>query len=154
MHSEFPLRGPLIILAILGIAVFLSKDRLKEVIIISTVALAGTVFETIFQLAGIIQYHGGYAGASWIAPLWMTSLWALFGTSLNGSMSWASASYWLAAAVGAVGGPFCYMAAISFGIADILVPLYVYIPLLAISWACIMPLGLAFAKKVEGTNFA
>lgn len=147
MWNTFPLRGPLVVLAILLVDLWMKQNRWKELITIVTIALVGSSIDTLFQITGLIRYHGGYTVVPWLVPLWMTSLWALFATSLNGSLSWLRSSYWLAAAVGAIGGPFCYMAAISLGTADVLVPLPLYLGLLAITWAAVMPLGLAFAAR-------
>lgn len=145
--ERFPLRGPLFVLASLLIDLWMKDNRLKELITIIVVTFAGSLQDTLFQVAGFIRYQGGYESLPWLVPLWMSSLWALFATSLNGSLSWLQRSYWLAAAVGAIGGPFCYMAAISFGVAEILVPVPLYLGLLGLCWLFVLPLGLAFANR-------
>lgn len=148
LTSEFPIQGPLIVAAILVIDLLIKSNRLSELIIIVIVTLGGTFIDTAFQLAGLIQYKGFYPGYPWIAPLWISSLWALYATSLNGSLSWLRASKWLAIVFGAIGGPFCYLFAIRLGAAEVLVYLPLYLAILGATWAFILPFTLYLAQFI------
>ncbi|MEO5628328.1 MAG: DUF2878 domain-containing protein [Thermomonas sp.] len=70
------------------------------------------------------------------APIWILTLWLAFAMTLNHSMVFLRGRPWLAAALGAVGGPMAYLgAARGFDAVTFLQPAWRAIALLAIGWA-------------------
>jgi hypothetical protein len=50
-----------------------------------------------------------------LRPPWLVALWALFGTTLRGSLGWLAGRYRLSAALGAVGGALSYVGGTKLG---------------------------------------
>lgn len=83
-----------------------------------------------------------------LSPLWMISLWLNLATILNISLKWLHGRYFLAAILGAVGGPTAYYAGArlgatqgAFGMESILV--------LSVAWGFAIP-ALFFMAKIIG----
>lgn len=132
-------QGPVINLAIIALHVARVPNKLLETALIACFCLLGTIVDTSLAYFDIIHYEGRYECCPWLAPAWITSLWALFATSINHSLSWVGKSLWISILVGAVGGTFSYMTAIQVGAAHFLVPTWVGIAILVAIWAVVMP---------------
>jgi hypothetical protein len=110
--------GPAVVLAIVVYHVARSHEPVRELKFLVVVALLGTAVDSFFAASGLVVYRGGHAIA-WIAPAWITAMWANFGTTIHASLGWLAKSYSLAAVFGAVGGPLTYAAAARLGAAEI-----------------------------------
>lgn len=132
--------GPVVNLAIIMIHIARVSNKLFETIIVLCFALIGSLFDTALAFFNVIQYEGQYLCCSWFAPAWITSLWALFGTSINHSLSWVGKTVWMSVLVGSIGGTISYLTAIKVGAAKFLVPEWEGIMILALAWAIVMPL--------------
>jgi len=110
----YPWLGPLMMsLYLIADHVSLSKNR-SELQLILSAMLIGTAADTLFNVAGIISYAGGYPMFSFLAPLWITTMWGGFAATLNHSLAWLKDRPVLAFIMGAVFGPLSYMAGEKF----------------------------------------
>jgi Protein of unknown function (DUF2878) len=124
-----------------------SPDRWRELALIARVGLLGTAIDSFQKQTGLLAYASD-AAPSWLCPLWITALWALFGSSLTTSLGWLRDRYGLAALLGAVFGPLSFMAgarlnAVTFPRG----PLSAIA--LALVWGSVMPLLVWMAKRNE-----
>ncbi|MFA6916590.1 MAG: DUF2878 domain-containing protein [Parachlamydiales bacterium] len=133
-------QGPVINLAIILLHIARVPNRMFETVLILSLAMLGSVVDTALAYFNIIQYEGQYLCCTWFAPAWITSLWALFATSINHSLVWVGKTVWMSILVGSIGGTVSYLTAIKVGAAYFLVPEWQGIMILAIVWAIAMPL--------------
>ncbi|MBA1294285.1 DUF2878 domain-containing protein [Pseudomonas lurida] len=82
------------------------------------VTLAGTVLDTLLRVSGVFQF----SEPGPLIPFWLMLLWALLATTLRHCLAWSAQPWWLAALLGAVGGPLSYyagsqLAGVRFGFA-------------------------------------
>ena len=85
------------------------------------------------------------------APYWMVALWAIFATTLNVSLRSLRPHGWLAAVLGAIGGPVAYYAGARLGALEFGAPASA--PALAaigIGWAILTPALLCAARRLDG----
>lgn len=131
--------GPALLLPLLAIQYALTPDLRREWRFLALLAVLGTALDSLFALSGVLQYQPFPWGAP-LAPLWIGSLWVMFGTTLGRSLAWLSDRPALAAALGLFGGPISYFAgerlgAVRFGFSPALA-----CALVGIAWAVAMPL--------------
>jgi non-ribosomal peptide synthetase component F len=79
----------------------------------------------------------------------MVALWAMFATTLNVSLRALRARPWLAAALGAAGGPLAYYAGARLGALQ-LADFHAGLAAIAVGWAWLTPLLLASARRNDG----
>lgn len=119
-----------------------------EAILLALVTLTGMIFDSLLMASGWVAFAGGGL-ASWLAPLWMAALWANFATTFNISLRPLQGRPWLAAALGAVGGPLAYWGGAGLG-AMTFHDLAAGLAALAVAWALLTPLLLALAARLDG----
>jgi len=89
-----------------------SGTRRADLRVLAVAVALGVLLDGALSLCGVLGYAaprpalppGG-------APLWILALWAAFALTLNHSLAWLRRHSLLAALLGAVGGPFAYLAA-------------------------------------------
>jgi len=138
-------------LAVVGVLVSWHLVRVRphagEAVLIAVTGLIGLVFDSLLQASGWVAFAGG-GMASWLAPLWMTALWVNFATTLNVSLGPLRTRPWLAAALGAVGGPAAYWSGAQLGAMEFLAA-PAALGALAVAWAGLTPLLLALATRLS-----
>lgn len=137
--GPYPYSGPILIAFLLAIQLYFSKERLLETILIASVALFGTIVDSIYIHIGWIDYKGGYENFQGIIPLWMTSLWAFYATTINHSLAWAKRSFWLMFVLGGFGGAASYSVAFKLGAATLHVPVAQALIVIGIVWSFVFP---------------
>lgn len=142
-------QGPLLNLAIILLHIARSPRRIFESTLVFTLPLIGLAFDSTLTLLGILRFEGPYSCCSWLPPLWVSSLWALFATSINHSLSWAGSNTLLAILVGGIGGAFSYLAAIKVGAAHFLINDYLGIAFLVAAWGTIFPVCFAYNRWLK-----
>ncbi len=135
----YPWLGPLSAFLFIPVHLYLSDNRRKEVELFMKLALLGTLLETGFRLTGLVVYHGNIPGYP-LAPPYITTLWVLYGSTLNYSMAWMHRSRWVAAVSGAVFGPVSYLVAAGLGAVS-----------LGEGWIPVLLLGLCWAPANAGS---
>ena len=112
----WPAVGPMVVATLVGLHLLQQSDRSRELALILTVGALGSVIDTSQAALGVFAFVG-HPGA-WLCPPWLTSLWLIFASTLNGSMSWLAGRYLLATVLGAVSGPFSYYCAVRIGVIE------------------------------------
>jgi hypothetical protein len=95
-----------------------------------------------------MSYPGGQF-AQGLAPYWIVAMWGLFATTLNLSMSWLRGRQWLAALLGAVGGPLAYLAGARLGGLQMPDPVLA-LAVQALGWAVLLPVLNRLAERLDG----
>ena len=76
--TEHPFLGPLFVAVIIAFHLLSTSLKRVDLILVVSLALLGTLIDSLYIAAGMITYEGGYSCCSWLAPLWITSLFALY----------------------------------------------------------------------------
>jgi hypothetical protein len=120
----------------------------RELALVAVAAVLGALFETLLVQSGWIRFGAGVLieGA---ATYWMVALWALFATTLNVSLRSLRKRVWLAALLGAIGGPMAYYAGARLGALE-LVAAGAGLAAIGAGWAVLTPLLLRAALRLDG----
>lgn len=140
-----PYLAPLVVGAILIIHLFTVKNVLAEILVIICVSLLGTFLDTLYILFGAVHYQAGYFTIPWLAPLWLTGIWALYAMCLNYSLSWLKKYKFTAALLGGLCAVICYSGAERTGAITILAPKIVFLGFIGLLWFFLFPLSLRFS---------
>lgn len=144
-----PYVGPIVIAFLLFVHLYFSSVRLQEVLLIGAVALVGTIVDSTYIWLGWVEYRGGYLHFPYIIPLWMTSLWAYYATTINSSLAWARRSLLLMIVLGGLGGFFSYAVAFRLDAADAIgIPLSLLLIIIGCVWAAVFPLTFYLNDKI------
>lgn len=140
--------GVLLVGMLLGLHLFLTTDRMRELRLLLSVGVVGFVVDSVQAACGIFSF--GSAGAvSWMSPPWMVALWLNLATTLRFSLRWLTDRAFLAAALGAVTGPLSYYAGARLGAFTFPADLGVSMTTLAVVWAIVLP-GVLWLAKARG----
>ena len=103
----------------------------SERIAVLVILLAGVAMDTLLSMLDVLNFNG-----SSLMPLWFVVLWAVFALAAVEFMAKVLSKPWLAALLGASGGPLSYWggAALSGGVLQFPSPLF-SITVLVIAWA-------------------
>jgi hypothetical protein len=74
--------------------------------LILCVVIVGTAVDSVLRYLDVFRFED----ASPLIPLWLMLLWALLATTLRHCLAWSTRPWWLASALGAVGGALSYYA--------------------------------------------
>ncbi|MFA7330074.1 MAG: DUF2878 domain-containing protein [Candidatus Delongbacteria bacterium] len=129
------LPGVLAALGFLGLHLALLQRRGAELRLILLLTAAGSALDSGLAASGLVRYAPLPADA-WLAPPWITALWLSFATTVRHSLRPLLTRAWVAALLGAVGGPLAYLAAARLGAAQLLDP--AALPVIAAAWALVM----------------
>jgi Protein of unknown function (DUF2878) len=140
--------GALSALAIVAWHVARAGEPRRELALVVCAAALGAVFETLLVQSGWIRFGAGVLieGA---ATYWMVALWALFATTLNVSLRSLRNRAWLAALLGAIGGPVAYYAGARLGALEF-VAAGAGLAAIGAGWAVLTPLLLRAALRLDG----
>lgn len=134
-----PIAGAALAFALTAVHVALSRDRFAELRLVLGAGLAGLVIDSANMHVGILRFEpsqtllGGL-----LAPLWIVALWMQFATLLRFSLSWMSGRPWLAATLGAIGGPLAFVGGARLGAAALHPDLWPSIGTFAVVWATVV----------------
>jgi hypothetical protein len=143
-----PLTGVIIVSIIVMMHLQRANNSISEIMLILFAMIIGTLWDSSLMRAGLFQFSTTSL-ISGLAPLWLIAMWALFATTLNVSLKWLKGRYWLAAILGATGGPLAYYAGHQLGavaFSDTTSALLAT----AAGWAIIMPALVALTVRYDG----
>jgi len=143
-----PWLGPLVVLAVVFLHLFLSSRPMHELRLIAAAMMLGLMIDSLLLASGWLQYPNG-AWLAGFAPYWIVAMWALFATTLNVSMRWLRGRTGLAALLGSIGGPLSYVAGQKMGAISFPEPTYALMALSA-TWGLAMPLLTTLAAHFDG----
>lgn len=144
----YPYVGPPLIAAILLFQLFFLKDRWRHLLVLISISCGGTLLDSILLNTRVVIYQGGYAALPWLAPLWITGMWAMFASSLDLSFAFLQNRSTVSAILGFTVVPFYYFAIAKTGVISLeRDPIYSYI-FIGLIWAAAMPLSFYLARKI------
>ena len=132
--------GVLAALAIVAWHISRAAEPKREAALAAISAALGFAFESLLVQAGWVRVEAGV--------YWLVALWALFATTLNSSLRALQPHPWIAALVGAVGGPLAYYAGARIGAIDFVQPAAM-LAALAVGWALATPALLSLARRLQ-----
>jgi hypothetical protein len=86
----------------------------QEAALIGLACAIGFAVESAVAMQGHVAYPSGQP-VDGLAPYWMVALWGELAIALNVTMRWLKGRWWLAALLGAVGGPAAFSAGVQLG---------------------------------------
>tara|TARA_B100001142_G_C14313881_1_gene647679 strand:- start:924 stop:1448 length:525 start_codon:yes stop_codon:yes gene_type:complete len=120
--------GPILMAIFLISHLYLFVSSRSEIKLIILFGFVGTLLDTSMFYGGILHYNGSYTTTTFIAPLWITSMWCGFSATINHSLSWLKNRYFYSILLGAISGPLSYLAGVKFGAIE-----FSALPIIAIS---------------------
>ena len=140
--------GVAVVILIVAVHLARANNSGKELMLIVTTMLLGTVLDSVLILAGLLSFDNGII-ISGLAPYWLIAMWALFATTLNVSMKWLKHKYLIAAVFGALGGPIAYYAGHRLGAVGF-IDTNSSMLAVGVGWALMMPLLMALTGYFNG----
>lgn len=125
-----PWAGAAVAVVVCAAHLWLRREAI-ETRLMAACLVIGAIVDSTLAVSGQVHY------AAWtleVAPYWMLSLWLAFATTLNHSLRWLMARPFVAALVGAIGGPLAYLAGAKLGALDITTP-RLALPFIGLLWA-------------------
>jgi hypothetical protein len=109
-----------------------------------SVVIVGTAVDSVLRYLDVFRFED----AAPLIPLWLMLLWALLATTLRHCLAWSARPWWLASALGAVGGALSYygggrLAGVQFPYGE--VPTLMVI---GVIWAGLFPLLHMMARRL------
>lgn len=140
--------GPVVMAVVVGVHVGMVSDRARQLRYILLVGLFGTLADTLLASLGATSYpssapHWPFA----FAPPWISALWIGFATLPRFSLAWLAQRPWLAALLGATGGPLSYFAGVRMGAVGVSADPLLTWASLAVEYSLATPLLLHFAPR-------
>jgi hypothetical protein len=115
-----------------------SRHRWTELRLIAVALLLGFLLETLWVRLGLIRYAAPWPKQT--HPAWLIALWAAFALTVVPLFGYLHGRPWLAAALGAVGGPLAYLGAARGWHAVLLpAPEWPSLLALAVGWGIALP---------------
>lgn len=139
---------------VIGVSLrWFSADRISDLRLFLAVALIGFCVDTVHLRFGVFALIGDPRFPH-LCPLWLVALWAMFGTTLRGSLSRLAGHYGVATLLGAVAGPLSYLGGAKLGAVTMHPNRAFSIAALAVGWAVVMPLlvWLAHRQRAGGRD--
>jgi hypothetical protein len=127
--------GPLFMLLFLVLHLFYLNPNFQETKFVILIALIGTLVDTSLAGTGLISYEGVYSHSTrYLAPLWITAMWAGFAATVNHSMYWLNNRSVVAFLLGAIFGPLSYLTGSKFDVIHFHTSILNILLILAIIW--------------------
>lgn len=121
---------------------YLTPIPKTDMILVLLVLFIGALIDGTLRLSGFFIF----AEDRFPIPWWLGCIWMGLATVFNHSLEWLKNRLWLAALLGAIGGPAAYIAGGRFGAAEFSLPLPWSIVVLAIIWGFLVP-GLVWLSR-------
>lgn len=138
--------GPMFVLPSLMLHFGLVENRPKELSMVLLVAGLGYASDFIQMSYGVMRFHPNQLLGRF-PPLWILSQWMIYATAFRFSLKWLQGHLWLAACLGAVGGPAVYWGGAQLD-ALMIHPNYLFsLGSLALFWGGLTPLFVWFAHR-------
>ena len=141
--------GPLAVVLFAAWQLPASRWPRADAWLIVVAAVAGFAIDTLWTRAGLMQFAQPvpWSGA---APAWIVALWMGFALTLNHSMASLKPRPWVAAALGAIGGPVAYLVAQdAWHAVTLSPPTWRGLAALALAWGALTPALLALATRLQ-----
>ncbi|MGG7673347.1 DUF2878 domain-containing protein [Pseudomonas sp. WC2] len=136
----------LVALAVLVVHLSWISSWAAEGRLILSVVIVGTAVDSVLRGLGVFEFRD----QSPLIPLWLMLLWALLATTLRHCLQWTARPWWLASALGAVGGAMSYygggqLAGVQFPYGELATLIGI-----GLLWALLFPLLHLMARRLAG----
>ncbi|UGB38456.1 DUF2878 domain-containing protein [Frateuria soli] len=122
-----------------------SRTRLVDLRLAAVALALGLALEATWTGAGLLRYAAPWPVAT--APAWLLALWVAFALTIVPLFGYLHARPWLAAMLGAIGGPLAYLgAARGWRALAIAAPAWHPLLALALGWAVATPVLTSLAR--------
>lgn len=122
-----------------------SRTRRVDLRLAATALALGFVLEALWTGTGLLRYAAPWPVAT--APAWLLALWVAFALTIVPLFRYLHARPWLAAALGAIGGPLAYLAAArGWHALALAAPAWHPLLALALGWAVAAPVLTSLAQ--------
>ena len=142
-----PLLGPVCVLVIVLIHLYLVRARLNEIKMMTQVALIGVIWESFMVTTNCLIYLNGQF-LNHLPPYWIIAMWFLFATTLNVSLRWLHRRILLASIMGIIFGPITYYGGAKLGGVRLSDPTFSMV-VIAISWGVLLPIVTIIARRLD-----
>jgi len=149
-HGQM-LLGPLVVVGCLLIHLACIHGIARELVLLVTATVLGVAGDSLCGLSGAVSFSGGAHQGMW-PPLWMMALWPSFAASLRLSLSFLQHRLWLAAVLGALGGPVAYDAGRRLGALGAPHGAWPFLAAVAGSWVLALPLLAWQARRLTESS--
>ena len=149
VRFQFPFLGPVCMVVFLLIHCFGFRVEKSELKLILLVSLIGTLIDSMLAYSGIVEYEGTYSSLEWLAPLWITAMWAGFASTVNHSLAWLKERPFITITMGFIAGPVAYLTAEKFGAITMNGSAVMKNSLLAIIWGSSVRAIFIFNKRLR-----
>ena len=123
---------------LVGLHLFYSRTRILDCRLTLICLGSGIVLDSLLQYFLIIDFYGWALGP--FSPFWLWMIWAMFGLTLNSSLSFLQNHHMLLSAfAGLIFGPLSYLAGTKLGAAH-LTDLFISLGTIALIWMITLPL--------------
>lgn len=130
--------GPLAVGLLLPVYAARSATPSRELFFFAVLGLGGSLIDSLQGGFGILEFR--LRPAEWVCPLWITAMWVHLGMQLRGPLASLVGRPWLAATLGAVGGPLAYWAGVRLGAAQFHPRPVLSVVVIGAVWAIALPL--------------
>lgn len=124
-----------------------STQSRRDLLLASLLAPAGWIVDCGYAALNLMRFADAWPAAP-LAPWWIALLWANFALLVNHSIAPLRHRPWLAAGLGAIGGPMAYLTAHQLGAVTFPAGRAVVLAVLAGTWAAAMPLIFAVNRRL------
>ena len=145
---QVPLWGTACVIAAIAWHLGISARPAQEAKLVALACAIGVVVESAVALQGNVVYPSGQPVA-WLAPYWRVALWGELAIALNVTMRWMKRRLWLAALVGAIGGPAAFAAGVRLGGAAFVDETAALVTLVGL-YAVLMPTMVWLSDRFDG----
>ena len=134
----------------LAVHFYFVAESSREVLLIAAIFLLGVVVDALFMRTGLLTPPEYAVGAStWLPPVWLMCLWALYATLLNHSLKWFKSRWFLSLLLGGAAGVLSYYAGTRLSDYGLGEPLGWSLLWIGIAWAIVFPVSLMLAQRFE-----
>ena len=146
--NGYPYIGPLLTIVFIIFHGNFFMISTKEIQLIVIVGLVGTFVDSCLFLSKFFIYAGAYSDNLFIAPLWITAMWAGFAATINHSMTFFQGKWLLMVIAGAIFGPAAYYTGEGFGAISFQLTPLLSLLIIGAVWAVAMPVVFLINKKL------
>jgi hypothetical protein len=147
---QLPLWGTACVIAAIAWHLGVSARPGPEAVLVALACAIGLVVESAVARQGHVAYPSGQPIAG-LAPYWMVALWGELAIALNVTMRWLKGRWWLAALLGAIGGPAAFSGGVELGGA-VFIDKTAALVTLACIYAVAMPLLVWLGTRFDGVG--
>jgi len=144
----WPVAGAMVALALAGVHLVLARCPVRELAVMAASAFAGAVADSAQVRLGLLAFTAGALTPGFATP-WIVVMWLQFATTFHFALRWLMLRPWLAAPLGAIGGPLAFETGRRLGAVTFPAGAPAAFAGLALVWGTVLPLLLVVARRVD-----